>query len=421
MGLFVLRTPGWLTWYTKHDHVFAREARRRPRDAALLLPQPRLPRLHPRVDAGLDHPRPARHLHHDQHCRGRDLHGLRRARSPGSSWYRARSWSRWSSSSAAISFRARSWRPAPRRSPTASATRATRSPMPTPFRTSTRRSAPSRSASWSIPGRRVYVRRIDVAGNNKTRDEVIRREMRQLEGAYYDASKIQLSRRRIDRTQFFGEVTVETLPVEGSPDQVDVVYTVKEKPTGALLLGVGFSSVEKIALSALGDAVERVRQRQVHLRQHQQRQREPGVLAVLHGPVLHHRRREPRLRCVQAPHRRVQPGGRPLRHRFARRRRQVRLPGVRADRGRPRRQHRVGRARDLRHQPAVVHRLRPRVRHQVHLRLAQRRLVARYARQPDHHHRRHLPARLERARRRRPLSTTAWATSTSGTSRSRAR
>jgi outer membrane protein insertion porin family len=94
------------------------------------------------------------------------------------------------------------------------------------------------------------VRRIDVAGNNKTRDEVIRREMRQLEGAYYDASKIQLSRRRIDRTQFFGEVTVETLPVEGSPDQVDVVYTVKEKPTGALLLGVGFSSVEKIALSA---------------------------------------------------------------------------------------------------------------------------------------------------------------------------
>src|SRR5918992_6385025 len=100
------------------------------------------------------------------------------------------------------------------------------------------------------PGRRVYVRRIDVAGNTKTRDEVIRREMRQLEGAYYDASKIQLSRRRIDRTNYFGEVTVETLPVEGSPDQVDVVYTVKEKATGALLLGVGFSSVEKIALSA---------------------------------------------------------------------------------------------------------------------------------------------------------------------------
>jgi outer membrane protein insertion porin family len=110
-----------------------------------------------------------------------------------------------------------------------------------------------RRVSFSIvvdPGRRVYVRRIDVAGNNKTRDEVVRREMRQLEGAYYDASKIQLSRRRIDRTTFFGEVTVETQPVEGNPDQVDVVYSVKEKPTGSLLLGLGFSSVERIALSA---------------------------------------------------------------------------------------------------------------------------------------------------------------------------
>jgi outer membrane protein insertion porin family len=99
------------------------------------------------------------------------------------------------------------------------------------------------------PGRRVYVRRIDVAGNTKTRDEVVRREMRQLEGAFYDASKLQLSRRRIDRTGFFSEATVETQPVESSPDQVDVTYTVKERPTGALLLGVGFSSVERFALS----------------------------------------------------------------------------------------------------------------------------------------------------------------------------
>jgi len=99
------------------------------------------------------------------------------------------------------------------------------------------------------PGRRVYVRRIEIAGNNKTRDEVIRREMRQLEGAYYDASKIQLSRRRIDRTQYFSEVNVETQPVEDSPDQIDVHYSVKEKPTGALLFGIGFSSVEKLALS----------------------------------------------------------------------------------------------------------------------------------------------------------------------------
>jgi outer membrane protein insertion porin family len=100
------------------------------------------------------------------------------------------------------------------------------------------------------PGRRVYVRRILISGNTRTRDEVIRREMRQLEGAYYDAAKIQLSRRRIDRTGYFSDVTVNSKPVEGSPDQVDVDFTVQEKPTGALLLGAGFSSVDKIILSA---------------------------------------------------------------------------------------------------------------------------------------------------------------------------
>ena len=100
------------------------------------------------------------------------------------------------------------------------------------------------------PGRRVYVRRIEVAGNTRTRDEVIRREMRQLEGAYYDASKIQLSKRRIDRTSYFGDVTVDTQPIDGRPDQVDVVYTIKERPTGTLLLGLGFSNVDKVLLSA---------------------------------------------------------------------------------------------------------------------------------------------------------------------------
>jgi outer membrane protein insertion porin family len=100
------------------------------------------------------------------------------------------------------------------------------------------------------PGRRVYVRRIDIAGNTKTRDEVVRREMRQIEGAYYDASKIQLSRRRIDRTSYFSEVNVETQPVEQNPDQVDIAYSLKERPTGALLFGLGFSNVEKLSLSA---------------------------------------------------------------------------------------------------------------------------------------------------------------------------
>ncbi len=99
------------------------------------------------------------------------------------------------------------------------------------------------------PGRRVYVRRINVAGNTRTRDEVLRREMRQLEGSYYDASKIQLSKTRIDRTQYFKDVNVETAPVAESADQVDVNFTVEEKPTGAILLGVGFSSVDKFVVS----------------------------------------------------------------------------------------------------------------------------------------------------------------------------
>jgi len=100
------------------------------------------------------------------------------------------------------------------------------------------------------PGRRVYVRRISVVGNTKTRDEVIRREMRQLEGAYYDGSKIQLSRRRIDRTQYFKGVNVETNPVEGPQDQVDVLYSVQEKDTGAIMFGLGYSSVDKVILQA---------------------------------------------------------------------------------------------------------------------------------------------------------------------------
>ena len=99
------------------------------------------------------------------------------------------------------------------------------------------------------PGRRVYVRRINVAGNTRTRDEVVRREMRQLEGGYYDASKIQTSKQRIDRTQYFKDVNVETAPVAGTTDQVDVSFTVEEKPTGALLLGAGFSSVDKLVIS----------------------------------------------------------------------------------------------------------------------------------------------------------------------------
>ncbi|TFG61535.1 MAG: outer membrane protein assembly factor BamA, partial [Gemmatimonadales bacterium] len=98
------------------------------------------------------------------------------------------------------------------------------------------------------PGRRVYVRRINVVGNTKTRDVVVRRELRQLEGAFYDNLKLQQSKARLDRLGFFEEVEIRTEPVAGTTDQVDVTYVVKEKPTGNLLLGLGFSSGDGIIL-----------------------------------------------------------------------------------------------------------------------------------------------------------------------------
>jgi outer membrane protein insertion porin family len=99
------------------------------------------------------------------------------------------------------------------------------------------------------PSRRAYVRRVNVSGNNRTRDEVIRREFRQFESSWYDADKIKLSRDRIDRLGFFKEVNIESSEVPGAPDQVDLNLTVVEKPTGSLQLGAGFSSAEKLALS----------------------------------------------------------------------------------------------------------------------------------------------------------------------------
>jgi len=99
------------------------------------------------------------------------------------------------------------------------------------------------------PSRRAYVRRILISGNNRTRDEVIRREFRQFEAAWYDGDKIRLSRDRVDRLGFFTDVNVETVEIPGTPDQVDLMFTVAEKPTGSISLGAGFSSAEKVTLS----------------------------------------------------------------------------------------------------------------------------------------------------------------------------
>lgn len=99
------------------------------------------------------------------------------------------------------------------------------------------------------PGRRVYVRNVRITGNTRTRDEVIRREMRQIEGGWYSAAKINRSRERLDKLDYFKEVNVETPAVAGTTDQVDVNVRVEEKPTGNIMAGAGFSSGEGLILS----------------------------------------------------------------------------------------------------------------------------------------------------------------------------
>jgi len=100
------------------------------------------------------------------------------------------------------------------------------------------------------PGKRVYVRRINFKGNTKTRDEVARREMRQMESSWAASNKIERSKSRLDRLGYFEEVSVETPPVVGTADQIDVNYTVKEKASGNLQAGVGYSQVQGIIFNA---------------------------------------------------------------------------------------------------------------------------------------------------------------------------
>ncbi|MBL8521904.1 MAG: outer membrane protein assembly factor BamA [Betaproteobacteria bacterium] len=115
------------------------------------------------------------------------------------------------------------------------------------------RDANAKVASFTFfidPGKRVYVRRINIQGNSRTRDEVVRREMRQLESSWYSVDRINRSKERLDRTGFFEEVNVETPAVPGTTDQVDLVVTVKERNTGSLQFGVGYSQAERFSLSA---------------------------------------------------------------------------------------------------------------------------------------------------------------------------
>lgn len=100
------------------------------------------------------------------------------------------------------------------------------------------------------PGKRAYVHRINFTGNTKTRDEVLRREMRQMESSWASSSKIERSKTRLERLGYFETVNVETPPVTGTADQIDVNYSVVEKSSGNLSAGIGFSQVQGIVINA---------------------------------------------------------------------------------------------------------------------------------------------------------------------------
>lgn len=100
------------------------------------------------------------------------------------------------------------------------------------------------------PGKRVYVRRVNMKGNTRTRDEVLRREMRQLETAWFSADLVKKSRERLKRLGYFEDVNIETPAVPGSADQVDVEVAVTEKPSGNLMAGIGYSQSQGVLFNA---------------------------------------------------------------------------------------------------------------------------------------------------------------------------
>jgi outer membrane protein insertion porin family len=100
------------------------------------------------------------------------------------------------------------------------------------------------------PSKRVYVRRINFSGNSKTRDEVLRQEMRQQEGAWISTAQVERGKLRLQRLGYFRDVNVDTPAVAGTTDQVDVNYTVEEAPGGQIGLGLGFAQSQGLILNA---------------------------------------------------------------------------------------------------------------------------------------------------------------------------
>ena len=234
-GLFDLNDGGWLTWYTKTD----RYSRAKLNADLETLRAYYLNRgyLEFNVESTQVAISPDKQdiIDHDQHQRGPALHRDRRSSSRATTSARKTSSRRWCTIKPGEPYRAES---------VADTTKAFTDCFGTfgyAFARVEARPEIDRATGQVVvtlvadPQRRVYVRRINVAGNTRTRDEVMRREFRQFESSWYDGDKIKLSRDRVDRLGYFKEVNIETNEVPGAPDQVDLTITVKEKPTGNLL------------------------------------------------------------------------------------------------------------------------------------------------------------------------------------------
>ncbi len=230
--------------------ILEAEAVRRPRNAAQLLSEPRLPGVQRRFDAGVDHAGQGRHLHHDQRDRGTALHGVRRPA--------RRATCRWPDSSFRAMVQIRPGDVFSRERLQASAKAISDRLGTEGYAFANVNAVPEidrakRTAAFTFyidPGRRVYIRKINISGNVRTRDEVIRREMRQLESAWYDAARIDRSKVRIRRLGYFDDVNIETPPVPGVTDEADVDVTVTERSTGQLLAGLGYSSADGFVFNA---------------------------------------------------------------------------------------------------------------------------------------------------------------------------
>ena len=242
------------------------------------------------------------------------------------------------------------------------------------------------------PSRRAYVRRVNIAGNNRTRDEVIRREFRQFESSWYDADKIKLSRDRVDRLGFFNEVNIETSDVPGAPDQVDVNLTVVEKPTGSLQLGAGLLQRREAGPVVRAAPGERVRLGPLPRYRGQYQQVQPHHRVQLGGPVFHsgrdlaHDRPVPPVVAALRRHGRQLPAG------HDRRRPAFRRALQRARHGLLRRQPGAHRDQAGNQHSRVLPAVRRTLRLHQLLRSADHRLVARQPRQRRRAHQGPLPA-----------------------------